>query len=68
MSDHGVMAIDTVMRVAHNLRRDGKHRPLSAPECAVMAADLRLRDAGWTWDPDGPKAPSAAPDSTPVSE
>ncbi len=56
----GRMAIDTVMRVAHNLRPIGKSRPLSPPECAIMAADLRLTDAGWTWTPDGPMAPSEA--------
>lgn len=54
----GLQAIDTVMRVAHNLKREGRSRALSAPECAVMAFDLRLRDAGWNWGPDGPIAPS----------
>lgn len=53
-------AVDTVMRVAHNLRREGKHRPLTAPECAVMATDLRMQEAGWTWTPDGPQAPALA--------
>lgn len=52
-------AVDTVMRVAHNLRREAQSRALTTPECAVMAFDLRLRDAGWTWSPDGPVAPGS---------
>lgn len=53
-------AVDTVMRVAHNLRRESKTRALSAAECAVMACDMRLRDKGWNWGPDGPIEPAIA--------
>jgi hypothetical protein len=56
-SNMGLEAIDTIMRVAHNLRREAQGRELTAPECAVMAFDLRLKDAGWTWTADGPVAP-----------
>ncbi|MEJ8837794.1 hypothetical protein [Ramlibacter sp. AN1133] len=63
-------AVDTVMRVAHNLRRDGCGRALTAPEYALIAGDDRLRRAGWNWGPDGPVPPgtAAAPQSTDLRE
>lgn len=47
-------AIDTVMRCAHNLRRELKTRRASNAEIALLVCEERLKEAGWTWSGDGP--------------